>query len=153
MLGNELFFFFSTPIRRFVFNGTILDTSEQDWDRSFDINVKSMFHSSKAAIALWKEKKVAGNIINVASVASSMKGAPNRCVYGATKAAVMGLTKSIAADYVQEGIRCNAICPGQYYRILTKRPFTRICGPSFSQGLLIRLLLMTGCKHWETTTQ
>ena len=98
---------------RFVFNGTILDTSAEDWDRSFDINVKSMFHTSKAAIGVWREKKVAGNIINMASVASSMKGAPNRCVYGATKAAVMGLTKAVAADYVQEGIRCNAICPGE----------------------------------------
>lgn len=97
----------------FVFNGTILDTSDEDWDRSFNINVKSMFYTSKAAVGLWKDKKVAGNIINMASVASSMKGAPNRCVYGTTKAAVMGLTKAVAADYVELGIRCNAICPGE----------------------------------------
>ncbi len=105
--------YFSFSFRRFVFNGTIMDTSDEDWDRSFNINVKSMFRTSKAAIGLWREKKVAGNIINVASVASSIKGTPNRFVYGSTKAAVMGLTKAIAADYVQEGIRCNAICPGQ----------------------------------------
>ncbi|XP_064382020.1 dehydrogenase/reductase SDR family member 6-like [Halichondria panicea] len=96
----------------YVFNGTIETTTEKDWDRSFDINVKSMFCTSQTCIKLWKEKGVAGNIINMASVASSIKGATNRCVYGATKAAVIGLTKSIAIDYVGNKIRCNAICPG-----------------------------------------
>lgn len=103
----------------FVFNGTIEDTKESDWDRSFDINVKSMYYTSRVAISLWRERKVPGNIINMGSVASSIKGAPNRCVYGATKAAVMGLTKAMAADYVAEGIRCNAICPGQCNRPCT----------------------------------
>ena len=95
-----------------MFNGTIQDTSEADWDRSFNINVKSMYYTTKTAVDIWREKKVKGSIINMGSVASSIKGAPNRCVYGATKAAVMGLTKAVAADYVSEGIRCNAICPG-----------------------------------------
>jgi len=102
---------------RFVLNGSLLDTTEKDWDRSFDINVKSMFYTSKTALSLWTEKKVAGNIINMGSVASSIKGAPNRCAYGTTKGAVLGLTKAIAADHVGEGIRCNAICPGQSLKL------------------------------------
>ncbi|MEM1128968.1 MAG: SDR family oxidoreductase [Pseudomonadota bacterium] len=95
----------------FVHSGTILDCTDEDWDFSFDLNVKSMFRMIRAALPAMLEGG-GGSIINLSSVASSIKGAPNRFVYGASKAAVIGLTKAIAADYITQGIRCNAICPG-----------------------------------------
>ena len=95
----------------YVASGAILECSEADWQRSFTLNVNSMFYMCRAALPHMLSAG-RGSIINIASVASSMKGVPNRFVYGTTKAAVIGLTKAIAADYVAKGIRANAICPG-----------------------------------------
>jgi 2-keto-3-deoxy-L-fuconate dehydrogenase len=95
----------------FVHHGTVLDCSDSDWDFSFDLNVKSMHRTLRAFLPAMLGKR-RGSIINIASVASSVTGVPNRHVYGATKAAVIGLTKAVAADFIQQGIRCNAICPG-----------------------------------------
>ena len=95
----------------YVHQGTVLECSELDWDVSYDLNVTSMYRTCRAFLpGMLSAGK--GSIINMSSVASSVKGAPNRAAYGATKAAVIGLTKAIAADYVARGIRCNALCPG-----------------------------------------
>jgi 2-keto-3-deoxy-L-fuconate dehydrogenase len=91
--------------------GTILDCTQEDWSRAFDLNVTAMFRTAKAALPGMLARG-GGAIINMASVASSIKGVPNRQAYGTTKAAVIGLTKAIAADFVTQGVRCNAICPG-----------------------------------------
>lgn len=95
----------------FVASGTVLDCTTKEWDFSFDLNVRSHFLLIQGVLPGMLERG-SGNIINVASVASSVKGVPNRFAYSASKAAVIGLTKSVAADFVGRGIRCNALCPG-----------------------------------------
>ena len=98
----------------FVHHGTILDCEEKDWDFSFNVNIKSMYFMCRAILPLMV-KQNGGSIINVSSIASSLKGLPNRFVYGASKAAIIGLTKSIASDFVKQNIRCNSIAPGTVF--------------------------------------
>ncbi|NNF76933.1 MAG: SDR family oxidoreductase [Rhizobiales bacterium] len=95
----------------FVHHGTVLDATDDDFDFSFNLNVKAHFRVIKAFLPAMLDNG-GGSIINMASVAGSIKGAPNRAIYGATKGAVIGLTKAVAADHVTQGIRCNCICPG-----------------------------------------
>ena len=95
----------------YVHNGTILDCTEQEWDKSFDVNIKAMYRVTRALLPGMLGKGKA-SIINMASVVSSIRGVPNRLAYGTTKAAVIGFTKAIAADHVKQGLRCNAVCPG-----------------------------------------
>ncbi len=94
-----------------VHDGTILDCDTSAWNRSFDLNARALFEVTKAALPGMLDKG-AGSIVNIASIVSSEKGAPRRFAYAASKAAIIGMTKSIAADFVKDGIRCNAICPG-----------------------------------------
>ncbi len=98
-----------------VHHGTVLDISDKDWGFGFDLNVTAMMRLTRACLpGMIERAKVAGtvSILNMASMASSIKGFPNRTIYGATKAAVIGLTKAVAADFVKQGVRCNALCPG-----------------------------------------
>jgi len=95
----------------FVHQGTLLDATEDEWDFAFALNARSMFHTMQAFLPTMLERGH-GVILNIASVASSLKGVPSRFIYSATKAAVIGMTKSVAADYVTRGIRCNCLCPG-----------------------------------------
>ena len=126
----------------FVHAGTVLEASEADWDLAFDLNVRSMARTIRAFLPGMLAQG-GGSIVNIASVAGSVKGVPNRFVYGATKAAVIGLTKAVAADFVTRGIRCNAICPGtvdspslrRAHRARRRRPAarpkTRSCSSSW----------------------
>ena len=95
----------------FVHNGTILECDEEDYNRSFDLNVRGAYRMIRATLPAMLESG-GGSIVNISSVASSIAGVPNRFIYGTTKAAVLGLTKSVARDFVDKGVRCNAICPG-----------------------------------------
>ena len=95
----------------FVHAGTVMEATDEDWQFAFDLNVRSQFWMIQAVLPKMLANKK-GSIINMASIASSVRGLPNRFVYGASKAAVIGLTKAVAADYVTQGIRCNAVCPG-----------------------------------------
>lgn len=94
-----------------VHNGTILESTDDDWDLAFNLNSKAMYHMIKEVLPIMI-KNGGGSIVNIASVASSTKGIINRFIYTASKAAVLGITKSVAADYISDGVRCNAICPG-----------------------------------------
>ena len=120
----------------FVHHGTVLDVLPDDWDFSFELNVRSMYLMIRAFLPKMvehaKTTPAGVSIVNMASTVSSIKGAPNRCAYGATKAAIIGLTKAVAADFITEGVRCNAICPGT------------IATPSLDERIAMQGVLLPG---------
>jgi 2-keto-3-deoxy-L-fuconate dehydrogenase len=127
----------------FVANGTILDCTQKDWDFSFNLNVRSMYKMIQTFLPGMLERG-GGSIVNIASVAGSVKGIPNRFVYGASKAAVIGLTKAVAIDFIKQGIRCNAVCPGtvdtpSLADRITPSPTRSKRGPTSSPGNMGRL--------------
>src|ERR1700694_1129988 len=125
-------------IAGYVHHGTVLGCADRDWDFSFDLNVKSMHRTIKAFLPDML-KKGKGSVVNMSSAVFSVKGLPNRYVYGATKAAVIGLTKAVAADFISKGIRCNAICPGT------------IVSPSFEDRVKA-VSKQTGCSLKDVRT-
>jgi len=114
----------------YVASGSLLKGTDADWELSLSLNIMAMMRMTRALLPAMLENG-GGSIINMASVASSLKGVPNRCAYGTTKAAVLGLTKSVAADYIGQGIRCNAICPGTVDSPSLRQ---RICAQAEQQG-------------------
>lgn len=116
--------------------GTLLDTEEADWDRSFEINIRSMYLTTRAFLPGMLERG-GGSIVNIASVASSLSGVPNRCAYSATKGAVIGFTKSVAADYMRRGIRCNAICPGTVHTPSLEERIAALPDPTAARAAFI----------------
>lgn len=123
----------------FVHHGTILECSERDWDFTLDLNVRSMYRMIRAFLPAMLARGQGASIINMASAASSVKGAPNRFVYGTSKAAVIGLTKAVAIDFIKQGIRCNAICPGTVETpSLGERIAAQGGGPEVRQAFIAR---------------
>jgi 2-keto-3-deoxy-L-fuconate dehydrogenase len=123
----------------FVHHGTILDCAEKDWDFTLDVNVRSMYRMIRALLPAMRESGRGASIINIASAVSSVKGAPNRFVYGTSKAAVIGLTKAVAIDFIKDGIRCNAICPGTVETpSLAERIAAQGAGPEVRQAFIAR---------------
>jgi len=123
----------------FVHHGTILDCAETDWDATLDVNLRSMYRMIRAFLPAMLQRRQGASIVNMASAVSSVKGAPNRFVYGTSKAAVIGLTKAVAIDFIKDGIRCNAICPGTVETpSLAERIAAQGGGPEVRQAFIAR---------------